>query len=141
MLEAAKAAVESGLGSKPLLIAVTVLTSMSAEDLLAVGIQKTLQEQVIHLASLAETAQLDGVVCSALEAPVLKSSFGDNFVCVTPGIRPEGSVADDQQRIMTPAKAIENGSDYLVIGRPITQAADPAKACEAIFRSLNTISS
>ena len=138
MLEAAKTAVESGSGHKPLLIAVTVLTSMSAEDLLGLGIQKTPQDQVLHLASLVEAAHLDGVVCSALEAPVLKSSFGDDFVCVTPGIRPEGSSADDQQRIMTPAKALENGSDYLVIGRPITQAADPAQACEAIFHSLNS---
>jgi len=137
MLEAAKEAVESTASNTPLLIAVTVLTSMSAEDLLGVGIQKTPQEQVIHLASLAEAARLDGVVCSALEAPVLKSSFGENFVCVTPGIRPEGSSTDDQQRIMTPAKALANGSDYLVIGRPITQAASPAQACETIFQSLN----
>lgn len=137
MLEAAKAAVDSAQ-SKPLLIAVTVLTSMSAEDLLTLGIQKTPQEQVVHLASLAEAAKLDGVVCSALEAPILKSSFGDNFVCVTPGIRPEGRAVDDQQRIMTPAKALANGSDYLVIGRPITQTDNPALACETILQSLET---
>ena len=135
MLEAAKTVVDAA-ERKPLLIAVTVLTSMSADDLLALGIQKTPQEQVVHLASLAESAEFDGVVCSALEAPLLKSSFGDAFLCVTPGIRPEGSSADDQHRIMTPKKALANGSDYLVIGRPITQAANPAAACAAIYHDI-----
>lgn len=135
MLEAAKEAVDHSLHS-PLLIAVTVLTSMTKEDLLSVGMNVEPEEQVMRLAALTKDVGLDGVVCSAMEAQRLKSALGNEFCLVTPGIRPVGAASDDQRRIVTPQDAINNGSDYLVIGRPITQADDPAAACEAIFQSL-----
>jgi orotidine-5'-phosphate decarboxylase len=135
MLAAAKEAIDSSSHS-PLLIAVTVLTSMTKEDLLSVGMNIEPEEQVMRLASLTKEVGLDGVVCSAMEAQRLKSAFGDQFSLVTPGIRPAGAAADDQRRIVTPQDALANGSDYLVIGRPITQAEDPAAACEAIYQSL-----
>jgi orotidine-5'-phosphate decarboxylase len=138
MLVAAKESIEqySSPSNKPILIAVTVLTSMTAEDLLGIGCKSTPQEQVLRLATLTQKAGLDGVVCSALEAVALKQNLGDDFCLVTPGIRPAGSVKDDQRRIVTPTDAIKNGSDYLVIGRPITQADDPAAMCESIYRDL-----
>jgi orotidine-5'-phosphate decarboxylase len=135
MLEAAREAVDASSNS-PLLIAVTVLTSMTKEDLLTIGIDVEPAEQVMRLASLAKDVGLDGVVCSALEAQGLKAALGKEFCLVTPGIRPIGASADDQRRIVTPQAAMANGSDYLVIGRPITQAADPAAVCEAIYQSL-----
>lgn len=136
MMLAAKDALEPYGVNKPLLIAVTVLTSMSAEDLSATGVAVTPAEQVLHLAKLAEKSGMDGVVCSAQEANILKSTLGQNFCLVTPGIRPAGSAADDQRRILTPQEALAAGSDYLVIGRPITQADNPALACEEIIASL-----
>jgi orotidine-5'-phosphate decarboxylase len=135
MLEAAREAVDASSNS-PLLIAVTVLTSMTKEDLLSIGIDIEPAEQVMRLANLTKDAGLDGVVCSALEAQGLKAALGKEFCLVTPGIRPIGASADDQRRIVTPEEAMDNGSDYLVIGRPITQAADPAAVCEAIYQSL-----
>ncbi|WP_105198903.1 MULTISPECIES: orotidine-5'-phosphate decarboxylase [unclassified Pseudoalteromonas] len=120
----------------PLLIAVTVLTSMDEMQLKQLGIEKTPQEQVLYLAELAKQAGLDGVVCSAQEAQALKQHLGADFKLVTPGIRPAGSDAGDQKRIMTPKQAIESGSDYLVIGRPITQAEDPVAVLKAINESL-----
>ncbi len=135
MMKAAKRALEE-FDQPPLLIGVTVLTSMSAEDLLELDIHKTPQEQVKLLAALAKESGLDGVVCSAQEATVLKEICGEAFVLVTPGIRPEGADTNDQQRVMTPTKAIAAGSDYLVMGRPITGSADPAKICREINESL-----
>lgn len=117
---------------KPLLIAVTVLTSMSAEDLAGIGITDSPEAQVSRLATLTRNSGLDGVVCSAQEAPKLKSEQGSDFKLITPGIRPLAADKGDQKRIMTPSDALKAGSDYIVIGRPITQAADPLAALEAI---------
>jgi len=119
---------------KPYLIAVTVLTSMSAEDLHELGIQQSPSELAVHLATMAKASGLDGVVCSAQEASMMRQNLGEDFLLVTPGIRPAGSSQDDQQRIMSPQKAMLAGSSYLVIGRPITQAADPV----GILRTINS---
>lgn len=123
MLAAARNALSDS--DAPMLIAVTVLTSSSEEDLKAVGINMATEEMVKRLASLAKQQGLDGVVCSAREASELKSSLGHDFILVTPGIRLPTDDAGDQKRIVTPADAVRQGSDYLVIGRPITQADDP----------------
>lgn len=109
----------------PLLIAVTVLTSMEAADLAEIGITVSPHEQVLRLAKLTRDSGLDGVVCSAQEATELKALLGQDFKLVTPGIRLADSAADDQRRVMTPVAALEAGADYLVIGRPITRAEDP----------------
>ena len=122
----------------PLLIAVTVLTSMGQEDLLGLGITKTPAEQVMSLAKLTQQSGLDGVVCSAWEASLLKENLGKEFKLITPGIRPAGASSDDQKRIMTPQEAIDVGVDYLVIGRPITKASDPQSVLQQINLSLNT---
>ncbi|OXY82089.1 orotidine-5'-phosphate decarboxylase [Oceanimonas doudoroffii] len=137
MMEAAKAALAPYGDRAPLLIAVTVLTSMTAEELNQTGVLRSPAEQVLALARLTQQAGLDGVVCSAQEASLLKSELGPDFKLVTPGIRPAGSDAGDQRRIMTPELALKAGSDYLVIGRPITQAEDPAAALSAINASLH----
>lgn len=128
MLEAAAKARQSVAGKSPILIGVTVLTSMDAASLDAVGIHDTPQNEVLRLAKLAQDAGLDGVVCSGQEAATLRAETSGSFVLVTPGIRlPEGS-ADDQARIMTPEKAVMAGANYLVVGRPITGAPDPRAA-------------
>ena len=124
---------------RPLLIGVTVLTSLSSEELNEIGISATPQEQVLRLARLSKQSGLDGIVCSAQEALSLRTELGDKFCLVTPGIRPAGVSANDQKRIMTPAQAIIAGSDYLVIGRPITQAEDPRKALIAINEEINSV--
>ncbi|NLQ24872.1 orotidine-5'-phosphate decarboxylase [Shewanella sp. S-1] len=136
MMEAAKKALLPYGDKAPILIAVTVLTSMSDDDLKLLGINVPAFEHVQRLAKLTQQAGLDGVVCSAQEATALKSLLGQNFKLVTPGIRPVGSDAGDQHRVMTPPQAIAAGSDYLVIGRPITKAADPLAALQAIHQSL-----
>lgn len=136
MMIAAKEALVSYKQDAPLLIGVTVLTSMGQDDLLGLGITKTPAEQVMALATLANQSGLDGVVCSAWEAEALKQSQGKEFKLVTPGIRPAGSSADDQKRIMTPREAIDVGVDYLVIGRPITKANDPHSVLQSINASL-----
>ena len=118
------------------LIAVTVLTSMSAEDLAEVGISVDPAAQVSRLARLAADSGLDGVVCSAQEASRLRAELGQDFVLVTPGIRPAGAAADDQKRIVTPQLAMQQGSTHLVIGRPITQAAHPNDTLREIYHSL-----
>lgn len=118
----------------PRLIAVTVLTSMADEDLRELGINKSAADMAIDLASLARESGLDGVVCSAMEAANMRKTQGDAFLLVTPGIRPAGSSGDDQRRIMTPVDAIQAGSSYLVIGRPITQADDPV----GLLRTINS---
>lgn len=132
------AAARNALASKdsPLLIAVTLLTSSGEKELNDLGIQLSPKEMVKKLAFMAQQAELDGVVCSAQEAEMLRSHCGDSFSLVTPGIRPVDSSHDDQLRIMTPEKAVESGSDYLVIGRPITQADDPVSVLQAINVSI-----
>ncbi|SIS21523.1 orotidine-5'-phosphate decarboxylase [Aquipseudomonas alcaligenes] len=135
MMAACREELDKLAGRKPLLIGVTVLTSMEQSDLAGIGLDIAPQEQVLRLAGLAAQAGMDGLVCSAQEAPALKASH-PALQLVTPGIRPAGSSADDQKRILTPAKALAAGSDYLVIGRPISQAADPAQALADIVAEL-----
>ena len=122
-------------GPRPLLIGVTVLTSMEQGDLSGIGLNVSPAEQVMRLAALAAQAQMDGLVCSAQEAAALKAAHAQ-LQLVTPGIRPAGSAADDQKRILTPHQALAAGSDYLVIGRPISQAENPAAALAAIVIEL-----
>ncbi|WP_318476707.1 orotidine-5'-phosphate decarboxylase [Photobacterium leiognathi] len=136
MMTASREILEPYGKDRPLLIGVTVLTSMEASDLAGIGIKQEPQQQVLNLASLAKNSGLDGVVCSAQEASILKGNLGQNFKLVTPGIRPVGSEAGDQRRVMTPVEAIAAGSDYLVIGRPITQTVDPALVLAEINKSL-----
>jgi orotidine-5'-phosphate decarboxylase len=131
MMQAAKQAVDSN-SNNPLLIAVTVLTSMNQQTLNQIGIHTELATHVLNLATLTQQAGLDGVVCSAMEAKSLRTTLGNDFCLVTPGIRPANASKDDQSRIVTPKDALELGSSYLVIGRPITQAANPLAALEAI---------
>jgi orotidine-5'-phosphate decarboxylase len=131
MLDAAREAL-SNVEHRPKLIAVTVLTSMAQEDLNGIGISDTPAQMVARLGQLAHDSGLDGVVCSAQEAPLLRQQCGKDFCLVTPGIRPANAAANDQSRIMTPRAALENGASYLVIGRPITQAADPLLALREI---------
>jgi orotidine-5'-phosphate decarboxylase len=135
MMEAANAELQ-GFEKPPLLIAVTILTSMGQQDIKGIGLMGTPAENVLRLASLANQSGLDGVVCSPLEVAMLRDSQGPDFKLITPGIRPAGSQKGDQTRIMTPADAIKSGSSYLVIGRPITAADDPMAALEAIEREL-----
>lgn len=137
MMAAAKEAVDQA-GSGSLLIAVTVLTSMDEADLSAIGIDCPPIEQVTRLAKLTESCGLDGVVCSAQEAPVLRNEIGSAFKLVTPGIRPANAEAGDQRRIVTPEQALADGVDYMVIGRPITQAQNPESALDQILFSLNS---
>ena len=133
MMEAARNALVD-CEHKPLLIAVTILTSMEQVDLVEIGLQGTPKENVLRLAMLAQSSGMDGVVCSAQEVALLRQeTLGSDFCLVTPGIRPKGSHHDDQKRIMTPKQAMESGSSYLVIGRPITQADDPV----AMLKSIN----
>lgn len=135
MMEAAREAL-AGSKQAPLLIAVTVLTSMGADDLRAVGLEGTPEANVQRLAQLASDAGLDGVVCSPREIAVLRRSLGKEFVLVTPGIRPAGDAVGDQKRVMTPAEAIGAGGNYLVIGRPVTQADEPLEALTRIEREI-----
>ncbi|WP_018625566.1 orotidine-5'-phosphate decarboxylase [Kangiella aquimarina] len=135
MMHAAREALE-GYDNRPLLIAVTLLTSMDEVAYSEIGFKRDLPEQVEHLAGIAKSAGLDGVVCSAWEARRLKTQLGDEFKLVTPGIRPPGSEIGDQSRIMTPEQAVVAGSDFLVIGRPITKASDPLKALYDISESI-----
>lgn len=136
MMTKAKQALDNYGKDAPLLIAVTVLTSMNEADLRGLGITKTPAEQVDFLANLTKRSGLDGVVCSAWEAEQLKRDLGKEFKLITPGIRPAGSAVDDQQRIMTPKEAIDIGVDYLVIGRPITKADDPQLVLQQINASI-----
>ncbi|MGS0681640.1 orotidine-5'-phosphate decarboxylase [Shewanella sp. 125m-7] len=136
MMEAAKRSLEQYGDNAPLLIAVTVLTSMSDEELKLLGINVPASEHVLRLAALTKQAGLDGVVCSAQESSLLKAKFGQDFKLITPGIRPVGADKGDQHRVMTPPEALAAGSDYLVIGRPITKAADPLKALQAIHQTI-----
>ena len=136
MIAAAREAVDHASHS-PHLIAVTVLTSMDERDLKEIGFAIPPEEQVRHLAALVRRAGADGVVCSAKEASLLRSTTGEDFLLVTPGIRPAGFAGgDDQRRVMTPREAIAAGSDFLVIGRPITQAPSPADVINEVLVSL-----
>lgn len=140
MRRAAEANVEAAdaVGiAPPMLIAVTVLTSMDDADLSAVGQSAPALDQVVRLAKLTQEAGLDGVVCSALEIEAIRAACGADFKLVVPGIRPASADAGDQKRVMTPSQAVDAGADYLVIGRPITQADDPAAAARAIADELN----
>ncbi|WLI77497.1 orotidine-5'-phosphate decarboxylase [Kosakonia sp. H02] len=136
MMTAAKEALMTFGADAPLLIAVTVLTSMEASDLQDLGITATPAEHAERLARLTQQCGLDGVVCSAQEAVRFKKELGTAFKLVTPGIRPQGSDAGDQRRIMTPEQALAAGVDYMVIGRPVTQSANPAQTLKAINASL-----
>lgn len=131
MMVAAKEALAK-VTSPPLLIAVTILTSINPSQLKQIGLSGTLEDSVLQLAQLTHRAGFNGVVCSGLEASMLRQTWGEGFLLVTPGIRPVGTLIEDQQRVLTPSKAISLGIDYLVIGRPITAAADPMVALEAI---------
>lgn len=135
MLEAAAAAVEP-FAKPPVLIAVTVLTSLDEEDYRELDMPGSIEDRVRALALLSADCGLAGVVCSAREAPLLRRACPPGFVLVTPGIRPAGSVADDQRRVVTPAQALADGASYLVIGRPITRAEDPMAALSAINATL-----
>ncbi len=136
MLRAAREALGES-AQRPQLIAVTLLTSMSEPDMAEIGLNGSPQDAVLRLASLTHAAGLDGVVCSAQEAALLKRVIEQPFCLVTPGIRPAMAAPGDQQRVMTPAAALAAGSDYLVIGRPITHAADPLKALQDIHTEIS----
>ncbi|HCL9043331.1 TPA: orotidine-5'-phosphate decarboxylase [Escherichia coli] len=136
MMTAAREALVPFGKDAPLLIAVTVLTSMEASDLADLGVTLSPADYAERLAALTQKCGLDGVVCSAQEAVRFKQVFGQEFKLVTPGIRPQGSDAGDQRRIMTPEQALAAGVDYMVIGRPVTQSVDPAQTLKAINASL-----
>ena len=138
MMHAAREALEAYGPERPRLIAVTLLTSMGREDLAEIGLDEEPAQGVRRLARLARDAGCDGVVCSAREAGELRADLGGGFMLVTPGIRPGGAAGDDQRRVMTPEAAIQAGSDYLVIGRPITRAEDPAATLHTINAKLIT---
>ncbi|MFE8073181.1 orotidine-5'-phosphate decarboxylase [Marinobacteraceae bacterium S3BR75-40.1] len=137
MLQCAEALARRS-GSRPYLIAVTVLTSMATEDLRELGFSQSPEELVSRWAVLTRDCGLDGVVCSARESRMLRDQLGDGFLKVTPGIRPAFAAQGDQQRIMTPADALAAGSDYLVVGRPVTQADNPLSALQAIQAEIQT---
>ena len=136
MMTAARQALE-GFSARPLLIGVTVLTSMSAEDLAELGYSESPEERVLKLAALTRSCGLDGVVCSAQECAALRGHCGDDFVLVTPGIRLAGDDAGDQRRVVTPVDAVRGGSDYLVIGRSITRSEDPVATLVNIHADLS----
>ena len=131
MMEAAREGVERS-GAKPILIAVTVLTSMNQQMLNEIGVTGAVSDQVLSLATLTQKSGLDGVVCSAQEAPILRKAFGEKFCLVTPGIRPADAALDDQSRVVTPSQALALGSSYLVIGRPITKSKNPLETLKKI---------
>lgn len=136
MMLAAREALGAVDAKRPLLIAVTVLTSMGAEDLEELGLTADPEAQVQRLAALTKKAGLDGVVCSPREAALLRAELGAGFKLITPGVRPHGTSMDDQTRVLTPADAVREGADYLVIGRPITQAEDPIATLQAVNSEL-----
>jgi orotidine-5'-phosphate decarboxylase len=133
MTAAAEAAAAHG---SPRLLAVTVLTSMDANELAGVGVSASPADQVLRLAKLAQISGIDGMVCSAEEVAILRKETGPQTLLVIPGIRPAGSTVEDQKRIATPAQAIVDGASMLVVGRPITRAADPAAAARAILKEI-----
>jgi orotidine-5'-phosphate decarboxylase len=138
MMEAARERL-AGLEQPPLLIAVTVLTSLDGSDLEEIGCPGDPRDRVLRLARLAQDAGLDGVVCSPREAALVRGRLGPDFLLVTPGVRPLGGEIGDQKRVMTPGEAVAAGADYLVIGRPITAAADPLQALAEIERDIRGV--
>ena len=132
MIAAARRASEHAGADRPLLLAVTVLTSLDAEALRAIGVSADPTAQVLRLARLARDAGADGIVCAGDEAAALRAAFGEDLVLVVPGIRPLGAPAGDQARTMTPQQAVAAGADWVVVGRPIIDARDPAEAARAI---------
>ena len=139
MMETARERLE-GLRERPLLIGVTILTSMSQEDIAETGLSGSPEANVLRLARLTRDAGLDGIVCSPLEAASVRPEVGEEFLLVTPGVRPTSASADDQKRVMTPTKALANGADMLVIGRPITAAPDPMASLAAIQAEIQAFS-
>ncbi|AMJ93831.1 orotidine 5'-phosphate decarboxylase [Alteromonas stellipolaris] len=137
MMQAAKEGITQSSRPETKLIAVTVLTSMDQSQLSGVIDNVTPEQQVLRLASLTAQAGLDGVVCSAKEAVMLRNEIGEDFLLVTPGIRPKGSDAGDQKRVMTPPEAIDSGVSYLVMGRPITQASEPMEVLKQVNASIS----
>jgi len=136
-VQAAREAAEQVGCARPLIVGVTILTSLDDPDLEAIGMHAPVSDQAVRLARLAKDCGLDGVVCSSHEITAIKEACGREFKLVVPGIRPKGSQSEDQKRIMTPEQAVSLGADYLVIGRPITKAADPAAAAINIANELN----
>jgi orotidine-5'-phosphate decarboxylase len=136
MMRAAADALREFGSAAPKLIAVTVLTSMSQEELEVIGVERPLPAQVLALATMAKDCGLHGVVCSAREAKILRDALGDDFALVTPGIRPAGTALNDQKRVMTPQDAMAAGVNYLVMGRPIRDADNPAQVVQEISQSL-----
>ncbi|MBU0683836.1 MAG: orotidine-5'-phosphate decarboxylase [Candidatus Omnitrophota bacterium] len=133
MLTAAvEGALSAGKSTKPLLLGVTILTSMNQEEMKSIGMEGAIEEKVIKFALLAKECGLDGVVASSKEARVLKENLGKDFIVVTPGIRPEWAAREDQKRVLTPKQAIVEGADYIVVGRPVIQAKDPLAAAKRI---------
>lgn len=139
MMEQAREVLEQLGPQRPFLIGVTVLTSMDSKDLLEIGINASTEAQVEKLAVLTQEAGLDGVVCSAAETARLRARLGQKFILVTPGIRRQEDATGDQKRVVGPAEAIRNGSDFLVVGRPITRAESPAEALQAFNRALASV--
>ena len=137
MMEAARSALDSSSGRRPYLIAVTALTSLATKDLEEIGFNTSAEKLVERLALLTKNCGLDGVVCSSQEVRRLRNLMGDDFLLVTPGIRPANTEVGDQKRVMTPSEAIREGSDYLVVGRPITQSPEPLQALEAIMQEVS----
>jgi len=135
---AVKAEAEALKIERPRILAVTVLTSMDENELKKVGISDNMNSEVLRLASLAKSAGLDGVVASPSEARIIRESLGRDFLIVTPGVRPSWAQAGDQKRVATPQEAVENGADYIVAGRPVTEAKDPAAAAKKILEAITT---
>ncbi|MCD6525485.1 MAG: orotidine-5'-phosphate decarboxylase [Desulfuromonas sp.] len=140
MVEEVRAAAEAEGFEVPIMLAVTILTSSSESDLRAVGIDRPVVEMVPLLARLSQQSGLSGVVASAQELPLIRQACGDDFIVVTPGVRPANAALDDQQRVMTPAKAIAVGADFLVVGRPISRAEDPVAVARAIVAEMSEVS-
>ena len=136
MMKAAVAANKEAKKTRPLLLGVTMLTSLSECDLKEIGVSSDSGQQVVRLAQLAQDCGMDGVVCSPLEITLLRKACGDEFKLVVPGVRPSWASFNDQKRVATPAEAITRGADYLVIGRPITTADDPVNAAARIGEEL-----
>lgn len=140
MMEAAAKAARDGAEEhvvpRPLVIAVTVLTSLDQDDLGEAGVTRSVSEQVVELAKLAKESGLDGVVCSAHEAAAIRAACGPRFKLIVPGVRPTWAATNDQKRVMTPAEAITEGADILVVGRPVTGAASPCDAAKQVLREL-----
>ena len=143
MMREAKAAADEACDAlgiiPPIIVGVTILTSLDQGDINRMGVSGEVEEQVLRLADVAHSSGLDGIVCSPLEIVKVRQAMGKDFKLVVPGIRPEGSAIGDQKRVMTPREALEKGADVLVIGRPITGAKNPADAAGAIFESLKMV--